>query len=78
MAKNRKQTTLLLAEKLYSAARGIEQTIENVRSLEVPPIDGCRQTRMNLEAEAARSYWERMGMIIIFIKIYSYITAPNR
>ncbi len=64
MAKNRKQTSPILAEKLYTAAREIDQTIEKTRWLEAAPIDGCRQALMNLEAEAARSYWERIGMTI--------------
>lgn len=64
MAKNRKQTSPILAEKMYAAGREIEGTIQKVRSLEVGPIDTQRQSIMNLEAEGARAYWEQVGSII--------------
>jgi len=64
MAKNRKQASPLLAEKLYSGGREIDAIAEKVRLLEAGPIDGSRQSIMNLEAGAARTYWERVALTI--------------
>jgi len=64
MAKNRKQASPLLAEKLYTGGREIDAIAEKVRLLEAGPIDGSRQSIMNLEAEAARTYWERVALTI--------------
>jgi CRISPR-associated protein Cas1 len=64
MAKNRKQASPILADKLYSGGRQIDGTIEKIQALLPEPIDNCRQTLMNLEAEAARTYWEGIAQTI--------------
>ena len=64
MAKNRKQANPILAEKLYTGGREIEETITKIRSLDAKPIDNCRQILMTLEAQAARIYWEQIALII--------------
>jgi CRISPR-associated protein Cas1 len=64
MAKNRKQTDPVLADKLYRAGREIDRIASSVSEREFKTIDEGRQTLMNLEAEAAREYWQAVKQVL--------------
>jgi len=64
MAKNRKQTDPSTAEKMYRAGRLIDEIYDRVDSENGSNIDEKRQDLMNLEAEAARIYWETVGHVL--------------
>lgn len=64
MAKNRKQTEPSTAEKLYRAGRLIDEVYERAEKENGLNIDDKRQDLMNLEAEAARTYWGAVGAIL--------------
>lgn len=64
MAKNRKRTDASVAERLYRAGRMIDGVFERVDMEEGLNIDEKRQDLMNLEAEAARIYWNAVGCVL--------------
>jgi len=64
MAKNRRQTDPDLAEKLYESGKLIDEANERISLEHGSNIDEKRQQIMNLEAEAARYYWECVRKIL--------------
>ncbi|MCX8177083.1 MAG: CRISPR-associated endonuclease Cas1 [Candidatus Bathyarchaeota archaeon] len=64
MAKNRRQTDPALSEGLYEAGKAIDQIIVKVNEEKGLRIDDKRQGLMNLEAEAARFYWEAIRQVL--------------
>ncbi|MEM3694890.1 MAG: CRISPR-associated endonuclease Cas1 [Candidatus Bathyarchaeia archaeon] len=64
MAKNRRQTDPTLSERLYEAGKAIDQINMKVDEEHGLRIDDKRQDLMNLEAEAARFYWEAVRQIL--------------
>ncbi|MCS7114484.1 MAG: CRISPR-associated endonuclease Cas1 [Candidatus Bathyarchaeota archaeon] len=64
MAKNRRQSDPKLSENLYEAGKVIDQINMKVEKEHGLRIDDKRQDLMNLEAEAARSYWEAIRQIL--------------
>ena len=64
MAKNRRQTNPALSEILYEAGKAIDQINLRVNKEHGLKIDDKRQDLMNLEAEAARLYWEAIRQIL--------------
>ena len=64
MAKNRRQTDPNLAEKLYESGKMIDEANERVSREQGCNIDEKRQQIMNLEAEAARYYWNCVRQIL--------------
>ncbi|MDR2204353.1 MAG: CRISPR-associated endonuclease Cas1 [Nitrososphaerota archaeon] len=64
MAKNRRQTDPKLSEKLYSSGKLIDDTNNRISREQGDNIDVKRQQIMNLEAEAARHYWDCVRQIL--------------
>lgn len=64
MAKNRRQASPELAEKLYRAGKAIELVNERVEKEHGLNIDEKRQQLMNMEAEGARIYWDAIKQIL--------------
>ncbi|MBS7657195.1 CRISPR-associated endonuclease Cas1 [Candidatus Bathyarchaeota archaeon] len=64
MAKNRRQTNPDLAEKLYDSGKLIDEVNERISEEQGLNIDEKRQQLMNLEAEAARFYWDSIRQIL--------------
>jgi len=64
MAKNRRQTDPLLAERLYSAGKAIDEANEKIDKEHGLNIDEKRQQLMNLEAEGARFYWDSIRQVL--------------
>ena len=64
MAKNRRQTDPKLAEKLYDSGKLIDDANERISREQGSNIDEKRQQIMNLEAEAARYYWDCVRQIL--------------
>ena len=64
MAKNRRQTDPKLSEKLYEASKLIDDANDRISSEQGSNIDEKRQQLMNLEAEAARYYWDCVRLIL--------------
>lgn len=64
MAKNRRQTNPDLAERLYKSGKLIDETNERISREQGSNIDEKRQQLMNLEAEAARYYWDSVRQIL--------------
>jgi len=64
MAKNRRQTDAGLAERLYESGKRIDEANERISLEQGCNIDEKRQQIMNLEAEAARYYWESVRQIL--------------
>ncbi|NLE06595.1 MAG: CRISPR-associated endonuclease Cas1 [Crenarchaeota archaeon] len=64
MAKNRRQTDPKLSEKLYHSGKLIDDTNDRISKEEGSNIDEKRQQIMNLEAEAARYYWDCVRQIL--------------
>lgn len=64
MAKNRRQTDPDLAERLYKSGKLIDETNERISREQGSNIDEKRQQLMNLEAEAARYYWDSVRQIL--------------
>lgn len=64
MAKNRKQTDPKLSEKLYESGKLIDDANDRISKEEGNNIDEKRQQIMNLEAEAARYYWDCVRQIL--------------
>jgi len=64
MAKNRRQTNSLLAEKLYRAGRAVDKTRGRVEKECGRNVDEKRQQLMNLEAEGARIYWDAVKHVL--------------
>ncbi len=64
MAKNRRQTDAGLAEKLYESGRMIDEANDRISKEQGVNIDETRQQIMNLEAEAARYYWDCVRQIL--------------
>lgn len=64
MAKNRKDTDPSLAESLYEAGKSIDAVMERVWHEKAPNIDDGRQRLMNLEAEAAKIYWDAIKRVL--------------
>lgn len=64
MAKNRKARDKVLADRLYHAGRMIDEIYDHVDSLVGCNIDEKRLELMNLEAEAARTYWRSLSLIL--------------
>jgi CRISPR-associated protein Cas1 len=64
MAKNRRQTDPDLAEKLYESGKMIDEANDRISREQGVNIDEKRQQIMNLEAEAARYYWDCVRQIL--------------
>jgi len=64
MAKNRRQTDPKLSEKLYESGKLIDEANDRISREQGGKIDETRQQIMNLEAEAARYYWECVRQIL--------------
>ncbi len=64
MAKNRRQTSPGLAEKLYHAGKAIDETNRRIEETEGFSIDEKRQQLMNMEAEGARIYWDAIKQVL--------------
>jgi len=64
MAKNRRQTDPELAGKLYDSGKMIDDANERISHEQGRNIDEKRQQLMNLEAEAARYYWNSVRQIL--------------
>jgi len=64
MAKNRRDTDPSLAEALYKAGKSIDETMERIWREKALNINAGRQRLMNLEAEAARTYWDAVKRIL--------------
>lgn len=64
MAKNRRQTDPKLSEKLYESGKLIDEANDRISKEKGNNIDEKRQQIMNLEAEAARYYWECVRQIL--------------
>jgi CRISPR-associated protein Cas1 len=64
MAKNRRQTDAGLAERLYESGKLIDEANERISREQGCNIDEKRQQIMNLEAEAARYYWNSVRQIL--------------
>jgi CRISPR-associated protein Cas1 len=63
-AKNRKDVDPELAGELYEAGRRIGLIAERVKAEPERPIDEARLDLMNLEAEAARIYWDAVKKLL--------------
>jgi CRISPR-associated protein Cas1 len=64
MAKNRRQSDPALSERLYEAGKAIDETYARVDKEQGFKIDDKRQDLMNLEAEAARFYWNAIRQVL--------------
>ena len=64
MAKNRRDLNPGLAEELYKAGKGISHIAEKVKAEPERPIDEARLSLMNLEAEAAKIYWDAVKRLL--------------
>jgi CRISPR-associated protein Cas1 len=64
MAKNRRQTDLKLSEKLYDSGKLIDDANDRISREQGNNIDEKRQQIMNLEAKAARYYWDCVRQIL--------------
>ena len=64
MAKNRRQTDPVLAERLYSAGKAIDEPYEKIDNEHGLNIDEKRQQLMNWEAEGARFYWDAVRQVL--------------
>jgi len=64
MAKNRRQTNRVLAERLYSAGKAIDETNRRIENEQGLNIDEKRQQLMNFEAEGARIYWSAIRQVL--------------
>lgn len=64
MAKNRRQTDHNLAEYLYESGKKIDEANQRISREQGSSIDQKRQQIMNLEAEAARYYWDCIRQIL--------------
>jgi len=64
MAKNRRQTDTKLSEKLYETSKLIDDVNDQIGKEEGRNIDEKRQQIMNLEAKAARYYWNCIRQIL--------------
>jgi CRISPR-associated protein Cas1 len=64
MAKNRRQTDPKLSEKLYESSKLIDDANDRIVKEQGSNIDEKRQQIMNLEAEAARYYWDCVRQIL--------------
>ena len=64
MAKNRRQADPKLSEKLYQSGKLIDETNDKISKEQGDNIDVKRQHIMNLEAEAARYYWDCVRQIL--------------
>jgi CRISPR-associated protein Cas1 len=64
MAKNRRQTDPRLSEKLYESGKLIDDANDRISREQGSNIDEKRQQIMNLEAEAARYYWNCVRQIL--------------
>jgi len=64
MAKNRKHRDRDLADILYNSGRVIDQIYTQVDKVVGPYVDVVRQKLINLEAEAARTYWSAISLIL--------------
>jgi len=64
MAKNRRQTDPELSERLYEAGKAIDEVNSKVDKEQGLRIDDKRQDLMNLEAEAARFYWDAICQVL--------------
>jgi len=64
MAKNRRQIDPKLSEKLYESSKLIDDANDRISREQGSNIDEKRQQIMNLEAEAARYYWDCVRQIL--------------
>jgi len=64
MAKNRRQTDPSLAKRLYEMGKLIDEVNMRINREQGSKIDEKRQQLMNLEAEAARFYWDSIRQIL--------------
>jgi len=64
MAKNRRHTDPALSERLYEAGKVIDEICTKVDKEQGFKIDDKRQDLMNLEAEAARFYWDAIRQVL--------------
>ncbi|MEM2865443.1 MAG: CRISPR-associated endonuclease Cas1 [Candidatus Bathyarchaeia archaeon] len=63
-AKNRRDTDPMLAEDLYEAGRSISRIADRVKAEPERHVDEARLSLMNLEAEAARTYWSAVKKLL--------------
>jgi CRISPR-associated protein Cas1 len=64
MAKNRRQSDPALSGRLYEAGKAIDEICTKVDKEQGFKIDDKRQDLMNLEAEAARFYWDATRQVL--------------
>jgi CRISPR-associated protein Cas1 len=64
LAKNRKPTDAVLADRLYRAGRLVWEVSVKVDSISADIIDRNRQILMNLEAEGAKVYWDAIKQVL--------------
>ena len=64
LAKNRKPTDPVLADRLYRAGRAVGELTSKINEISGGIIDRNRQTLMNIEAEGAKVYWDAMKQIL--------------
>lgn len=64
MAKNRRDADPALAEALYRAGRMVDELARRIQMEADAIVDDRRQAIMNLEAEAARIYWDAVKRIL--------------
>jgi len=64
MAKNRRDFNPQLAEELYKAGRSVGHIAERVKAEPERPIEEARLNLMNLEAEAAKIYWDAVKKLL--------------
>ncbi|MEM3737102.1 MAG: CRISPR-associated endonuclease Cas1 [Candidatus Bathyarchaeia archaeon] len=64
IAKNRKTTNPLLAQRIYDSGRAVSDIATRLASVTSGRIDEKRQELMNLEAEGARVYWGAIKEIL--------------
>jgi len=64
-AKNKRRTNVKLAEKLQSAAEGVNSTLQQLLGFSADKLNGFVQQKiMSLEAEAARYYWSALSQAL--------------
>jgi CRISPR-associated protein Cas1 len=64
LAKNRKPTDPVLAEKIYEAGRAVGDIVTRMDTVKMDKVDEKRQELMNIEAEGARFYWSAIRLIL--------------
>jgi len=64
MAKNRKLRNRFLADVLYHSGRAIDRIYDYIDKITGKRVDDVRLKLMNLEAEAARTYWGAISQVL--------------